>query len=89
MNVQTSMATYECQYGTVDRPVLRDDADTEAAFECCTHRFSYTFVRVDMELGWSTNQHMAPVSSPWSPIGRTVAEQDSFGVVAAFCTYIS
>lgn len=39
LNVQTSMATYECQYGTVDRPVCRDDADTEAAFECCTHRF--------------------------------------------------
>lgn len=39
--LRTSTATYECQYGTVDRPVYRDTEDTEAVFESCTHRFVY------------------------------------------------
>lgn len=34
-------AHYECQYGTVERPVVKNTAADEAMFESCTHRFVY------------------------------------------------
>ncbi|WEV73846.1 glycosyl hydrolase-related protein [Bifidobacterium sp. ESL0798] len=37
----TDNATYECQYGTVQRPVCKNTESDEAHFESCTHRFVY------------------------------------------------
>lgn len=39
LSIQAASATYECQYGTVDRPIYRDTEETEPIFESCTHRF--------------------------------------------------
>ncbi|WEV58525.1 glycosyl hydrolase-related protein [Bifidobacterium sp. ESL0728] len=32
-------AQYECQYGWVERPVIKNDASDEAKYESCTHRY--------------------------------------------------
>lgn len=37
--VQASQAVYECQYGTVSRPIAKNTEADEAKFESCTHRF--------------------------------------------------
>lgn len=37
--VTVSDAQYECQYGWVERPVIKNDSGSEAKFESCTHRY--------------------------------------------------
>lgn len=37
--INTHTATYECQYGTVDRPIEKNRGSDEAQYESCTHRF--------------------------------------------------
>lgn len=32
-------ARYDCQYGWVERPVIKNDASDEAKYESCTHRY--------------------------------------------------
>ncbi|MCI1935278.1 MAG: glycosyl hydrolase-related protein [Bifidobacteriaceae bacterium] len=37
--LQPNNAQYECQYGLVERPVIKNTASDEAKYESCTHRF--------------------------------------------------
>ena len=37
--VQATRAQYECQYGLIERPIVKNTEGEEAMFESCTHRF--------------------------------------------------
>ncbi|NMM98379.1 alpha-mannosidase [Bifidobacterium olomucense] len=38
-NIIANRATYDCQYGTIERPVVKNTLRDEAMFENCSHRF--------------------------------------------------
>lgn len=45
MALSASRAQYECQYGLIERPIVKNTEGEEAMFESCSHRFVRTRTR--------------------------------------------